>query len=176
MLGVVVTLLAAQPAPVDLGDVLRFRAPAKCEMGETLESIVGSMIRINPETYEGEPPPPVSVPGFAEPIATRFERTRIVEGAADIRTVQVELPLPGVWHGLRVLRLRRVFTEESDHSEVEIDFAEPADRVRSSLNAVGFQLRPVGEWRSIDAESDAEPGVSIRVARAEEGSTLSCAT
>ena len=172
MIGAVVMLLAAQPAPVDLGDVLRFRVPAECEMGETLESIVESMARTNPETFEGEPPPPISVPGFAEPIAPRFERKRTVEGNADIREVRVDLPLPGVWHGLRVLRLRRFYTEESDHSAVEIDFAEPADRVRSSLNAAGFQLRPVGEWRSADPQ--AEVGRHIAVVHAEDGSTLSC--
>ena len=174
MLGAVVTLLAAQPAPVDLGDVLRFRVPAECEMGETLESIVGSMTRINPETYEGEPPPPISVSGFAEPIATRFERTQIVERLAGTGTVRVELPLPGVWHDLRVLRLRVVYTEETDHFELEIDFAGPADRVRSSLNAAGFQLPPVGEWRIVDEE--AEVSLSIAVVRAEDGSTLSCSS
>ena len=170
MLNVAIFLLAAAGEPADLDAVLRFRVPAECEMDEPLSTIVESMARIDPETYEAEPPPPISVPGFDAPIEPRFERVRRVEGVGDERTVTIDLDIPGRWHGLQVLRLHRVFVEESDSSSVEVHFAEPPQRVRTVLNRTGFRLRRVGEWR----EANSEFGMSVAVLPIEEGSALSC--
>ena len=165
-------LLAAQ---VDLDAVLRFGAPDRCEMAAPLDSIVEQLHRIDPETYEARPPGPVAVPGFVDPIVPHFERERSVEPNLDIRNVSVTLDLPGLWRGLRVTRLSRHFTEESDVSSLEIQFAEEAGRVRAVLNEAGFRLGPLWEWREI-GEGDEGIGMVIGIVPIEGGASLVCAT
>lgn len=162
-------------APVDLDAALRFSAPAECRMDAPLGAIVEQLHRMDPETYEARPPGPVAVPGFVDPIVPHFERERSVEPNVDIRNVSVTLDLPGLWHGLRVTRLSRHFTEESDVSSLEIQFAEDAGRVRAVLNEAGFRLEPLWEWREI-GEGEEEIGMVIGVFPIEGGASLVCAT
>ena len=159
----------AQREPVaNLDDVLVLSG--ECETAEPLSSIVERLTVIDPLTFEGRPPPPVAIPGAAVPVAPQFERT--VDG--NERQVTIDLPLPGRWRGLHVTRLRRTFSEESDVSAIEIHFRDPPDRVRGILNRSGFQLPPVGQWRTIDPES--EVGTHVSVGALDGGATLVCAT
>ena len=174
MLLATIALLAAGAEPVDLDPVLRFSAPAECETAEPLSAIFAAMTRINPVTYEAEPPSPISVHGYDQPIEPRFERTRIVEGIRDERTVTVDLALPGRWHGLRVLRIRRTFAEESDGSSVEVHFAETPQQVREVLNLAGFRLPRIGEWRSVGPEEQVV-GMEVGVSPIEGGAAFVCA-
>ena len=169
----VIASLAAGAEPVDLDPVLRFSAPAECGTAEPLSAIIAAMTRINPVTYEAEPPSPISVPGFAQPIEPRFERTRIVEGMRDERSVTVDLALPGRWHGLRVLRIRRTFVEEGDSSTVEVHFAETQQQVREVLNLAGFRLPRIGEWRSVWPEEQVV-GLEVGVSPIEGGAAFVC--
>ena len=160
-------------APVDLDAVLRFSRPAACETDAPLRSILEQMTRQDPVTFEALPPSPVAVPGFPERIQPRFTRTRTVEGNTDMREVTIELAIPGRWHGLHVTRLVRRFGEESDSSSMEIQFAEPPQRVHAVLRRLGFRLGSIGTWR--ETESGEGIGVSVLVSRIEGGASLVCA-
>jgi len=154
---------------VDLDPVLRFRAPATCDMSESLQAMVGAMVHFDPASGEVRSPPPVAVPGLAQPLVPRFERNP-VHGAADTVQVTVTLPLRGRWHGLRVTGLIRTFLDEADEDLLEIEFADPAARVRAVLNRAGFRLPAVGRWRTIDAGE----GLYMALHRHGSGATLIC--
>ena len=162
------------PGPVDLGSVLGFASLADCSPSSALASVLEQMVRIDPRTFESRRGGPISVPGYAQPITPPFERRREVGHGSDIREVTADLDLPGRWHGLAVTGLRRSFYEESDASAFDVRFAEPPERVRETLVRQGFRLRPVGEFREVDAE----PGISteIGVGRIDGGAALTCAT
>ena len=157
----------------DLGSALRFSAPAECGMDAPLSSMIAQMTRFDPVTLEAQPPGLIAVPGIAEPIVPRFARERTVESNVDIRNVSVSLDLDGTWHGLRVTGLFRHFTEESDSSSVEIQFADSPEQVRTALNEAGFRLAEVGEWREVDA--DGVLSLVMGVFAVEGGASLVCA-
>lgn len=160
--------------PVDLGSVLGLGRLADCSQSPALASVFEQMVRIDPQTFESRRGGPIGVPGYDRPLVPTFERTREIDGNADIRAVTADLHLPGRWHGLEVTALRRSFYEESDVSAFDVRFAESPERVRETLVRHGFRLPPVGEFREVDAE----PGISteIGVGRIDGGAALTCAT
>jgi hypothetical protein len=158
---------------VDLDPVLRFSAPARCELAPPFAALVESLAQIDPATFEARSPAAVAVPGYDRPIVPRFERTRVTDAASDVRNVTVDLATPGRWHGLRVLGLRRSFVEEGDSSSVEIRFAGRPERIRQVLNRLGFRVPAVGRGRVIDPEQ--ELTAEIRVERIAGGAALVCA-
>lgn len=161
------------PEPVDLGAALDLGRLADCSRSPALASVLDQMVRIHPETFESQRGGPLSVPGYERPLVPTFERTREIEGNADIRAVVADLDLPGRWHGLAVTGLRRSFYEESDVGAFQVRFAEPSERVRETLGRQGFRLPPVGEVRELDEE-----GIStvIGIETIEGGAALTCAT
>ena len=165
----------AEPAPVDLGATLNLDSLRSCERSPALAAIFDRMVRIDPETFESRRGGPIAVAGFDRPLVPTFERNRETGGGADIREVNAELDVAGVWHGLRVTGLRRSFYEESDASAFEVLFAEAPGRVRDVLISQGFHLAAVGDSREVNPE---EMGMSviIGVGRTEGGASLTCAT
>ena len=163
-----------RPQPVDLGSALGLGSLADCARSPALATIIDQMVRIDPETFESRRGGPINVPGYDRPLIPSFERTREIDGNADIRAVTADLDLPGRWHGLAVTGLRRSFYEESDASAFDVRFAESPERVRETLVRQGFRLPRVGEFRDVDAE----PGIStvIGVGRIDGGAALTCAT
>lgn len=165
---------AATAEPVDLGAVLGFDRLAGCEPSPALAAILERMVRIDPRTYESRRGGPIGVPGYDRPITPTFERTRHIEGGADMREVEADLNLVGRWHGLAVTGIRRYFHEESDVSAFAILFAEPPERVRETLVRNGFRLLPVGEFR--ETEEDEAISTSVGVERIDRGAALTCTT
>jgi len=163
----------AQPDPVDLGQALGLGGLSECARSPALASIIEQMVRVDPETFESRRGGPIRVPGHAQPLIPTFERTREIDGRADIRAVAADLDFAGRWHGLAVAGLTRSFYEESDASAFQVRFAEPPERVRETLIRHGFRLPPVGEMREFDDE-----GLStyIGIERIEGGAGLTCAT
>lgn len=160
--------------PVDLGSVIGLGRLVDCSQSPALASVLEQMVRIHPQTFESRRGGPISVPGYDRPLVPTFERTREIDGNADIRAVTADLHLPGRWHGLEVTGLRRSFYEESDVSSFEVRFAEPPERVRDTLVRHGFRLSPVGEHRELDEVE----GITmvIGVDRIDGGAALTCAT
>ena len=114
-----------------------------------MASIIDQMVRSDRETFESRRGGPIRVPGFDRPLIPTFERTREIDGNADIRAVIADLDLPGRWHGLAVTGLRRSFYEESDVAAFQVRFAEPPDRVRDTL--VRQRLQPAAGGRGARA-------------------------
>lgn len=154
----------------NLDPALRFRAPASCDMGGSLQAVVNAMVNFDYAANETRAPPPVAVPGLAVPLVAHFERTHPVKETPDLVQVSVSLPLRGRWHGLRVTGLVRNFVEEADDDVLEIEFADPPARVRAVLNRAGFQLPAIGRWRTIDAGE----GLYMTIYRHGSGATLIC--
>jgi hypothetical protein len=165
----------SQPMPVDLGSVLDLQSLAECERGPRLAAIFEQMVRIDPTTFESRRGGPIEVPGYDRPLVPTFERTREVGDNRDIRSVTADLDLPGRWHGLQVVGLRRSFYEESDASAFDVRFAEPPERARETLIRHGFRLPPVGEMRPLNED---EPGITteIGIGPSDGGAALTCAT
>lgn len=161
------------PKEVDLGAALDLGRLADCSRSPALASVFDRLVRIHPETFESQRGGPISVPGYERPIVPTFERTREIEGNADIRAVVADLDLPGRWHGLAVTGLRRSFYEESDVGAFQLRFAEAPERVRDILNRQGFRLPPVGEVREVEEEGMT---VSLGIERTEGGAALTCTT
>jgi hypothetical protein len=160
-------------APVDLGAALDLGRLADCSQSPALASVLEQMVRIDPETFESRRGGPIRVPGYAQALVPTFERTREIEGNADIRAVVADLDLPGRWHGLAVTGLRRSFYEESDVGAFQVRFAQAPERVREALNRQGFRLPPVGALREIDEEGIT---TSLGIERSEGGAALTCTT
>ena len=163
----------AEPEPVDLGAALGLDSLTDCAPEPVLASILEQMVRSDPETFESRRGGPIRVPGLCAAAVPTFERTREIEGNADIRAVAADLDFAGRWHGLAVAGLRRSFYEESDVSAFQVRFAEPPERVRQILNRHGFRLPPVGEMREIERGGHVD---LRRVERIEGGAALTCAT
>lgn len=161
------------PEPVDLGEALALDRVADCARSPALASVLDQMVRVDPQTFESRRGGPINVPGHAQAIVPTFERTREIEGNADIRAVVADLDLQGRWHGLAVAGLRRSFYEESDVGAFQVRFAEPPERVREVLNRNGFRLPAVGELREIDEEGIT---TSLGIERTEGGAALTCTT
>ena len=164
---------APRPEMVDLGALLDLGRLADCSRSPALASVMDRMVRIHPETFESQRGGPIRIAGFERPIVPTFERTREIDGNADIRAVVADLDLPGRWHGLAVTGLRRSFYEESDVSAFQVRFAEAPERVRDVLGRHGFRLAPVGEVREIEQDGIA---TAIGVERIDGGAALTCAT
>lgn len=158
---------------VDLGAALTLDRLTDCARSPALASVLDQMVRVDPRTFESRRGGPIAVPGYDRPIVPTFERTREVEGNADIRAVVADLDLAGRWHGLAVTGFRRSFYEESDVGAFQVRFAERPARVRETLNRHGFRLPPVGEVRELQDEGAA---VTIGVEPSDGGAGLTCAT
>lgn len=167
--------LPAPPEPVDLGATLELGRLADCSQSPALASVLEQMVRIDPETFESRRGGPIRVAGYAQPVTPTFERRREIAQGSDTREVTAGLDLPGRWHGLAVIGLRRSFYEESDASAFDVRFAEAPERVRETLVRHGFRLPPVGEMRAVEEE---EAGITteIGVSAFEGGAALTCAT
>ena len=145
-----------------------------CQLGEPLASIFRQMTTIDPRTYESSAGRPIRVPGFADPIPPTFHRTVTGTDHGEEREVVADLPLAGLWNGLRVARLRSDYFEESDVSSQEVHFREAPERVREVLNRSGFQLPAVGHGRVLNPEAVVE--TSIGVDPISGGAVLACRT
>jgi len=164
---------AKAPAPPDIGAALALDRLADCSRSDALASILEQMVRFDPTTFESRRGGPIRVPGHERPLIPTFERTREVDGNADIRSVVADLDLSGHWHGLALTGLRRSFYEESDVGAFQLRFAEPAERVREVLTGHGFRLPPVGQVREIDEEGIT---TSLGIERDGDGAALTCTT
>jgi hypothetical protein len=161
------------PEPADLGALLGLGSLADCSRSNALASVLEQMVRIDPTTFESMRGGPIRVPGHERPLVPTFERTREIDGNADIRAVVADLELSGRWHGLAVTGLRRSFYEESDVGAFQLRFAEPPERVRDVLIGHGFRLASVGEVREIEEEGMT---TSLVIERDGDGAALSCTT
>ena len=161
------------PTPPDLGAALALDRLADCSRSDALAAILEQMVRHDPTTFESRRGGPITVPGHDGPLIPTFERTREIDGNADIRAVVADLDLSGRWHGLALTGLRRSFYEESDVGAFQLRFAEPPERVREILTGHGFRLPPVGQVREID-----EDGIttSLGIERDGDGAALTCTT
>lgn len=163
----------AEPQPVDLGAILALDRLADCARSPALNAVLDQMVRTDPRTFESHRGGPITVAGYRRPITPTFERTREVDGNADIRSVVAELDLPGRWHALAVIGLRRSFYEESDVGAFQVRLAEPPARVRDVLNRHGFRLPAIGEVRELQEEGAA---VMLSVEADGNGAGLTCST
>jgi hypothetical protein len=161
------------PEPADLGALLGLEGLSDCSRSNALAAVLEQMVRIDPTTFESMRGGPIRVQGHERPLTPTFERTREIEGNADIRSVVADLDLSGRWHGLALTGLRRSFYEESDVGAFQLRFAEPPDRVRDVLTGHGFRLAPVGQVREIDAEGIT---TSLGIERDGDGAALTCTT
>lgn len=161
------------PEPVDLGALLGLQSLADCSRSDALASILAQMVRVDPTTFESRRGGPIRVPGHERPLVPTFERTREIDGNADIRAVVADLDLSGRWHGLELTGLRRSFYEESDVGGFQLRFAESPERVRDVLIGHGFRLASVGEVREIYEEGLT---TSLEIERDGDGAALTCTT
>jgi hypothetical protein len=161
------------PEPADLGALLALGGLSDCSRSNALAAVLEQMVRIDPDTFESRRGGPINVPGHDQPLIPTFERTREIEGNADIRAVVADLDLSGRWHGLSLIGLRRSFYEESDVGAFQLRFAESPERVRDVLNGHGFRLPPVGQVRAIDQEGIT---TSLGIERDGDGAALTCTT
>ncbi|HST37300.1 MAG TPA: hypothetical protein VLK25_11805 [Allosphingosinicella sp.] len=164
---------SAPSESVDLGIALALDRLADCARSPALASVLDQMVRVDPQTFESRRGGPIRVPGYAQALVPTFERTREIEGNADIRAVVADLELAGRWHGLGVTGLRRSFYEESDVGAFQVRFAETPERVREVLDRQGFRLPPVGALREIDEEGMT---TSLGIERSDGGAALTCTT
>jgi hypothetical protein len=159
------------PGP-DLGAALTLGPD--CQLGEPLASIFRQMTTIDPRTYESSAGRPIRVSGFADPIPPTFHRTVIGTDHGEEREVVADLPLSGLWHGLRVARLRSNYFEESDVASQEVHFLESPERVREVFNRIGFRLPDIGHARALNPEDLVQ--TSIGVDPIAGGASLACKT
>lgn len=164
------------PAQTDLGAALTFSDPGSCEMAPSLEKIFSQMARIDPDTSVASQGRPIHVDGFQNSILPSFEMKRDV--TPDHKTIRViaNLDVPGIWHGLKVSRLRSEFVLQSDVDERQIRFLEDPAKVRQTLNQFGFRLPLVGQSRLTTTDPETVVVVHIGLKAVGGGTALACWT
>lgn len=155
-----------------LDSILAFKSPAGCVMTPNTEKLFTHMVRLDQTTYTASQGPAVTLPGFATPITPTFSRNRNAEPGMDVRDVEATLPIPGVWHGLHVSKIRYRFMEESSFWEMQIRFLEQPAKIRTALNGLGFRLPAIGDFRKLSSEEEVSAGIGVEVVPG--GSALTC--
>lgn len=167
-----VRAVPAKPAVPSLDAALVFRRPDKCEMAPATERLFTRMVKINPTTWEGSKGAAVRVPGFQRPIEPNFERRVEERPGVYVRDNVASLAVEGTWHGLRVIKLRYRFMEQSDFVELQVRFLESPAQVRATLNRYGFQIPAVGSWK----ETGGVVTTGMGVEPVPGGAALTCGT
>jgi hypothetical protein len=124
---------AAKPsAKIALDQLFVFENPATCELGDAGYRTISSLIelpgdgRILAGKFQTSP---AFQTAFGEP---RFERV-----ASDYHRAAV--PVFGPWNGLHLIRLESGFIG-NDGTHFDFVFEEPFEKVRSTLNGLGFNF------------------------------------
>lgn len=144
-----------------LDDLLAFSNPSGCEFGRELSDLFRQL--------NG---PAIEASGIGR-INVTHRRLGPGEHGSEWASQISIARLEGRWLGLRVSALANVGIPESDGVSLQIRFSENAEKVRSVLNANGFQLPAVGEAREIANEM---LPASIGVERIPDGAVLFCST
>ena len=165
------------PAPVeltfpDLDQVFVFLNPADCEMSKDTKRLFADLIKFDPPNYVGSRGPSVKLPGYDKPLVPLFNR-KVEQGPnLNVRDNEATLATSGLWHGLRVSKIRVRYMEESSFWEHQIRFLEPATRVRKTLNDLGFKLPAIGEFREFTGADVVSAGIGVEDLPG--GSALTC--
>lgn len=162
----------APPSLLKLDNVLKFTAPADCAMNASTQKLFDGLIKFDPKTYVGSKGADVTVPGFSAPISPVFSRKVGQGDNPNVRDNEASLELSGTWHGLRVSKIRVRYMEESSFWEQQIRFLEPAAKVQTTLNALGFSLPAVGDYREFTGDDVASAGIGVE--EIPGGSALYC--
>lgn len=117
--------------------VVAFADPAHCTPAPALVSLLG---RAAPLDALGRPVK--SHAGLAPQIDGAEVGTPVIGSEGSTHTL--DLPLAAPWHGLHLVGISQVWTEQSDHAELSLRFAEPAAQTIAALNRQGFDLAPDG--------------------------------
>jgi hypothetical protein len=168
---------SSEPPPMvqrlpDLDNVIVFLNPADCEMSMATEKLFDNLIIFDPPTYVGKRGPSITLPGFDEPLVPQFTR-KVEQGPnLNVRDNEATLAASGLWHGLRVSKIRVRYMEESSFWEHQIRFLEPAAKVRKTLNELGFNLPAIGGFREFTGSDVASAGIGVE--ELPGGSALTC--
>lgn len=161
-----------EPELPDLDQVFVFLNPADCEMSKATERLFGDLIKFDPPTYVGRRGPSVTLVGFDKPLVPQFTR-KVEQGPnLNVRDNEATLATSGLWHGLRVSKIRVRYMEESSFWEHQIRFLEPATKVRKTLNDLGFKLPAIGEFREYTGADTVSEGIGVE--EIPGGSALTC--
>ena len=160
------TAIREVPQPVakvlpELDDVFVCTNPVSCEMSAGTEKLFENLIQFDPPTYVGKRGPEVNIIGFDQPLTPKFSR-KVGQGSnPNVRDNEATLATTGLWHGLKVSKIRVRYMEQSSFWEHQIRFFEPATRVRERLNELGFQLPPTGEFREFTGDGVVSAGIGV---------------
>ena len=130
-------------------------------MSAGTEKLFENLIQFDPPTYVGKRGPEVNIIGFDQPLTPKFSR-KVGQGSnPNVRDNEATLATTGLWHGLKVSKIRVRYMEQSSFWEHQIRFFEPATRVRERLNELGFQLPPTGEFREFTGDGVVSAGIGV---------------
>lgn len=124
-------------SPVILDKLIVFIKPQECEMADQTYDLLASTLKygdgkgVRPGTLKV---PPAYSSAFGKP---RFVRDDEGYGVAHV-------PIAATWHGLRILELQNGMGE-TDAWFTTFVFGEPFEKVRSTLNRLGFSIDAKGD-------------------------------
>ncbi len=160
------------PEVPNLDNVIKFSAPSDCSMTPATQKLFDGLINFDPETYVGSRGGDVNIPGFPISLTPTFSRKVGQGDNPNVRDNEATLPIAGTWHGLKVSKIRVRLMEESSFWEHQIRFLEPASRVRTTLNNLGFNLPSVGDFRKFTGPDAVSAGIGVEEIAG--GSALYC--
>ena len=118
--------------------VIAYADTTHCVPAPSFVSVLGILSPM--DTVTGAPVEPIAGP------APQIDEARIglpvIESEGTTHRLNVDVGAQ--WHELRLVGITHVWTEESDHSELSLRFADlPGDTI-AALNRLGFALAPDG--------------------------------
>lgn len=149
-----------QPKPhlIALDDLIGFKDPRGCHLNDSGFDLMDGLIELpgDGRVLRGK----VNVPSRYQPA---FGELQFEQRDEDYHAAK--LPTTATWHGLRLLYIEEGFSG-MDSSYSDLAFSEPFEKVRSTLNGLGFSFDKKGSqgdtpFEAYDSALVAEEGMTV---------------
>ena len=141
---------------------ISFTEPSRCGVSPAFEHLLWAMLPTD-GTRMVEPAMPDLPMSFAE----RASRMHFTQSEGGLRTLAIDMD--DRWHGLHLIKLSRWMGNTLDMAGFTLTFSDEEARVRSVLNAMGFDLPDEGP-----KQIGEELPLTVRVTPIVGGTMLSC--
>jgi len=134
----------------DLGKLLVFTSPARCEIGETFATFISDLV-VYPESNSSDIPHlgKVTVPSAYRSVVGAPKQTRFKDG------LNIRVPIRGQWNGIPVVALEGLYWNGGDSAGYSVVMKGAFEDVRVKLNRAGFNIPQSGN-RTIPGDYETE--------------------
>ncbi len=151
----------------DLGGLLAFTSPARCEIDEPYITFISDLADYPGDVADTPQLGKVSVPPAYRSLVGRPIQERSKDG------LKIRVPIRGQWHGIPVVALEGHYWNGGDPGGYSIIMQGRFEDARTRLNRAGFNIPPSGH-RTISGNNEYDYEMDMSLEAKEGGISFTC--